>query len=168
MQPGCACTACRIRAAASCSGRHIHSVLRVDPVLVVAVLAPAATAPASPSAGSGAQSRYSPGVRQRQVAAAPGQLAEDVVDPLRPLEPPVAEQLRVVGRDDHRRERHAAARPASPGRGSGGRSRGRASWPSRAAQSGLYSCLCSPGPVMRWYLMPVCERMPLAYWNGSR
>ena len=37
-----------------------------------------------------------------------------------------------------------------------------------AAQSGLYNSLCSPGPVMRQYLMPVCDRTPAAYWNGAR
>ena len=38
-------------------------------------------------------------------------LAQQEVDPVRPLEPPVAEQLGVVGRDDQRRPVHRAGQP---------------------------------------------------------
>ena len=48
---------------------------------------------------------------QHQVVALAGQFAEHVVNPLRPFEPPVAEQLGVIGGNDHRRARHPVAGP---------------------------------------------------------
>ena len=141
--------------------------LRVDPVLVVAVR-PQLLGAGIAFCWIGMRVQVLARRAQRQVAAAAtARAGRD-----RSTAAPRTTSGRTARRRRARRSTPGNGMPAAgarrPGRGSGRRSRGRGARPSRCAQSGLYRCLFCVVPVMRWYLMPVWVRMPLAYWNGSR